>query len=228
MPVYIYTYIFIFIFIYLYIYVWRCDALLPSTPAACSPWQRAPRFSTPWRYPAPKERCVQGGAAVRVGPTRVVASVGGRGAGGPLRRAWLCRLCAGGRRRGAHGRWGPHVQGRHDLEHQGGARANPLRFHVVRRIFQMLALCAACCTRWCTCDVVHMPRGEDVTSYESRCKLGYVMCCTWRNEPRRWHARCGAAFVWRMVREEWEGVEGRRRRGVWCTECIACRQSERV
>jgi hypothetical protein len=38
----------------------RRDALVRSATAACSPWTRAPRCSTPWRYPAPKHRRVRG------------------------------------------------------------------------------------------------------------------------------------------------------------------------
>jgi hypothetical protein len=36
-----------------------------SAAAACSRWPRAPRCSTPWRYPAPKQRCVRASAAMR-------------------------------------------------------------------------------------------------------------------------------------------------------------------
>jgi hypothetical protein len=38
----------------------RRDALVRSTAAACSSWRRAPRCSTPWRYPAPQQGCVRG------------------------------------------------------------------------------------------------------------------------------------------------------------------------
>jgi hypothetical protein len=46
----------------------RCDALVHRATAACSPWPRAPRCSTPWRYPAPEQGCVRGGAAMRGRP----------------------------------------------------------------------------------------------------------------------------------------------------------------
>jgi hypothetical protein len=36
----------------------RRDALVRSSPEACSPWPRAPRCSTPWRYPTPQHGCV--------------------------------------------------------------------------------------------------------------------------------------------------------------------------
>jgi hypothetical protein len=38
----------------------RRDALVRSPTAACSPWPRARRCSTPWRYPAPQQGCVRG------------------------------------------------------------------------------------------------------------------------------------------------------------------------
>ncbi len=38
----------------------RHDALVRRGTAACSPWPRAPRCSTPWRYPTPEQRCVRG------------------------------------------------------------------------------------------------------------------------------------------------------------------------
>ncbi len=40
----------------------RRDALVRRAwaAAACSPWTRAPRCSTPWRYPAPQQGCVRG------------------------------------------------------------------------------------------------------------------------------------------------------------------------
>jgi hypothetical protein len=38
----------------------RRDALVRSPTAACCPWTRAPRCSTPWRYPAPQQRRVRG------------------------------------------------------------------------------------------------------------------------------------------------------------------------
>jgi hypothetical protein len=57
-------------------------------------------------------------------PGRVLAD----GVRDRLQWAWLRRLCATGRRwRGAHGRWGRHVQGRHDLEILRGAYA-PVTF----------------------------------------------------------------------------------------------------
>jgi hypothetical protein len=61
---------------------------------------------------------------MRVGPMHSRAGIGGRGAGPICARArplWLCAERP--RRRGSHGRWGRHVQGRHDLEQQGGACA---------------------------------------------------------------------------------------------------------
>ncbi len=38
----------------------RCDALVRRAmeAAACSPWSRAPRCLTPWRYPTPQQGCV--------------------------------------------------------------------------------------------------------------------------------------------------------------------------
>jgi hypothetical protein len=65
----------------------RRDALVCSPTAACSRWARAPRCSTPWRYPAPKQRCVRASAAMR--------SWGGclrTGCVGRLQQAWLRRL----------------------------------------------------------------------------------------------------------------------------------------
>jgi hypothetical protein len=92
----------------------RCDALVRSPAlAACSPWPRAPRCSTPWRYPAPEQGCVRGGPGWRCESGRM------RVGGGGCRRTG-CRAdcnergCAGcaERRRGFHVRWGRHVQGR--------------------------------------------------------------------------------------------------------------------
>jgi hypothetical protein len=65
----------------------RRDALVHSRMVACSPYTRAPRCSTPWRYPAPEQRCERGEAAMR--------SWGGcrrTGCGGRLQWAWLRRL----------------------------------------------------------------------------------------------------------------------------------------
>ncbi len=83
--------------------------------AACSPWPRAPRYSTPWRYPAP-EQCVRERAGRRCESGRCASGrVPAKEVRGRLRRAWLRRLCAVRQwRRGSHGRWGRHVQGQLD------------------------------------------------------------------------------------------------------------------
>jgi hypothetical protein len=121
------------------------DALVCSpTTAACSPWTRAPRCSTPWRYPAPKQRCVRASAAMR--------SWGGcrrTGCIGRLQQACYAGLCAGVRRRRrcvAHGRGGRHVQGRLDLEQHGGACVR--RARVARPARRGMVSCAVRHGRW--------------------------------------------------------------------------------
>jgi hypothetical protein len=53
---------------------------------------------------------------------------GRTGCAADLWRVWPRRLCAGRQwRRGAHGRWGRHVQGRNDLACRGGACARCVR-----------------------------------------------------------------------------------------------------
>ncbi len=60
----------------------RRDALVCSrtVAAACSPWPAAPRCSTPWRYPTPKQRCVRGGPDAQLG--RVSSDCNRRGCAG--------------------------------------------------------------------------------------------------------------------------------------------------
>jgi hypothetical protein len=69
----------------------RRDALVRRPGAACSPWPRAPRCSTPWRYPAPKHRCVQVGPDARWGEC-AVGGLSADGVRGRLKWAWLRRL----------------------------------------------------------------------------------------------------------------------------------------
>jgi hypothetical protein len=133
----------------------RRGALVRSPSAACSSWTRAPRCSTPWRYPAPQQGCV------RVGLVRSGAGVGGRGATADCNTRGCVGVCAARRRRGAHVRWRRDVQGRLDLEHQRGGACAQRELRVPAPWYGMLRGAArpmdgahgaahACCGEWCT------------------------------------------------------------------------------
>jgi hypothetical protein len=53
---YIYIYIFIYMYIYISIYIYINALVRRPVTVACSPWPRALRCSTPWRYPTPEEQ----------------------------------------------------------------------------------------------------------------------------------------------------------------------------
>ncbi len=181
----------------------RRDALVRSrTAAVCSPWTRAPRCSTPWRYLTPMQGCVRGGAALRVsGRCAHGAGVGGRVAG-PIAASVGCVGCAqtgGGVVRISDGA----------VTFKGGTissskavRARPLGLHVLCCTLRKLLLSAAC---WA---LVGMPRGLGDTLYTSRlhaampyrasampCRASamYSRCSRWHADRRR--APCGAGML---------------------------------
>jgi hypothetical protein len=83
-------------------------------------------------------------AAVRAGlmwRCAVGAGVGGRGARADCNGRGCAGWCAG-RRRGAHARWGRHVQGRLDLEQQGGGACAWRESRVPRAVVWYVARCS--------------------------------------------------------------------------------------
>jgi hypothetical protein len=94
-----------------------------------------------------------------------------------LQWSWLRRLCAGQRRRrDSHGRWGCHVEGRHDLELRGGACA-PVAFARPASLIGELLRYAALLRMTVDATWWVMPRGG---------------CATWWVMPRGGHS-CGAS-----------------------------------
>jgi hypothetical protein len=100
------------------------------------------------------------GACGLVRRCAVGAGVGGRGARADCNGRGCAGLCAEFWRRGIYGRWRRHVQGRLDLEHQGGACAQR-KSRVRAPWYGMLRGAArpmdgahgaahACCGEWCT------------------------------------------------------------------------------
>jgi hypothetical protein len=90
----------------------------------------------------------------------VGAGVGGRGASADCNGRGCVGWCAGRRRRGAHVRWGRHVQGRLDLEQHGGAcaeRESRVRAPwygklrgAARPMDGAHGAAHACCGEWCS------------------------------------------------------------------------------
>ena len=93
--------------------------------------------------------CVSSGAAMRVGPMRGGASVGGRGAG-PMRR----ECCAGCAQYGGVVHMGDGAvtfKGVNISNTKAAVRGSPSRFHVACRVSHILMLCAA----WCHMHACH-------------------------------------------------------------------------
>jgi hypothetical protein len=170
---------------------WRRDALVRSPTAACSPWTRAPRCSTRWRYPTPEQGCVLAGAAMRVGPDAQLGRVSADGMRRPIAIGVAAPACAqdsGGVVRMVDG--AVTFKGG-SISNSKAVRARPLHLlHVCRMLENAHAsrftLRTTADAPWLACHVEY--RWHLVREHIA---VGCILCCAlWHAD--RWRARHGA------------------------------------